>query len=127
MAGPVRRWPAMPAAVRQYVTAGGGYVGGHAAAETEPGWTFYRGLVGTGHSESSCANGSLRLDAPNFRPVGGGTLDATAGNNAWASRSVAVSVAAGSHKLFPVFRGVTGGPTSGLATLNWVAFAPASP
>ncbi len=37
-------------AFQQYVTAGGGYVGVHAAAETEPDWTFYRGLVGTGVS-----------------------------------------------------------------------------
>ena len=37
-------------AFQQYVTTGGGYVGVHAAAETEPEWTFYRGLVGTGVS-----------------------------------------------------------------------------
>ncbi|MEV6636726.1 ThuA domain-containing protein [Actinoplanes sp. NPDC051470] len=35
-------------AFQEYVTDGGGYVGVHAAAETEPSWTFYRNLVGTG-------------------------------------------------------------------------------
>jgi PKD repeat protein len=69
----------------------------------------------------------VRLDAPDGELVGSGTLNATAGNSAWTSQNVAVDAAAGSHKLFLVFRGVAGGPTTGLANLNWVEFAPASP
>ena len=37
---------AQQAAFEDYVTAGGGYVGVHAAAETEPDWPFYQNLVG---------------------------------------------------------------------------------
>ncbi|MET0494031.1 MAG: ThuA domain-containing protein, partial [Actinoplanes sp.] len=40
--------PTQENAFAGYVYAGGGYVGVHAAAETEPQWTFYRDLVGTG-------------------------------------------------------------------------------
>jgi PKD repeat protein/glucose/arabinose dehydrogenase/type 1 glutamine amidotransferase len=39
--------PAGEAAFERYVTAGGGFVGVHAAAETEPNWAFYQNLVGT--------------------------------------------------------------------------------
>lgn len=39
--------PAQEAAFEGYIRAGGGYVGVHAAAETEPDWPFYQQLVGT--------------------------------------------------------------------------------
>ena len=39
--------PAQEAAFEGYIRAGGGYVGVHAAAETEPDWAFYQQLVGT--------------------------------------------------------------------------------
>ncbi|SMD19211.1 ThuA domain-containing protein [Kibdelosporangium aridum] len=39
--------PAQEAAFESYVRAGGGWVGVHAAAETEPDWPFYRDLVGS--------------------------------------------------------------------------------
>jgi cytochrome c len=65
----------------------------------------------------------LRLDSPTGPLVGTATLNATAGNNAWASQSVPLgSQPAESHKLFLVFQPVTGGPTTGLVNLNWVEF-----
>ncbi|MBP2326184.1 PKD repeat protein/glucose/arabinose dehydrogenase/type 1 glutamine amidotransferase [Kibdelosporangium banguiense] len=39
--------PAQESAFEGYIRAGGGYVGVHAAAETEPDWQFYQDLVGT--------------------------------------------------------------------------------
>ena len=39
--------PAQENAFESYIRAGGGYVGVHAAAETEPDWAFYQDLVGT--------------------------------------------------------------------------------
>ncbi|HEU5471469.1 MAG TPA: ThuA domain-containing protein [Actinophytocola sp.] len=39
--------PTQENAFEGYIRAGGGYVGVHAAAETEPDWAFYQGLVGT--------------------------------------------------------------------------------
>ncbi len=38
---------AQEGAFESYIRAGGGYVGVHAAAETEPDWAFYQALVGT--------------------------------------------------------------------------------
>ena len=65
----------------------------------------------------------LRVDAPDGPLVATATLNATAGNNSWASQSVPVSYPAGSHRLYLVFRPVTGGPTTGLVNLNWVEFS----
>jgi PKD repeat protein/glucose/arabinose dehydrogenase/type 1 glutamine amidotransferase len=45
--------PAQEAAFEAYFRAGGGYVGVHAAAETEQDWTFYRDVVGTGVAGAS--------------------------------------------------------------------------
>ncbi|MBB5787933.1 ThuA domain-containing protein [Jiangella mangrovi] len=42
------------AAFTRYIQAGGGYVGLHSAAQSEPGWDWYAGLVGTtvtGHAD----------------------------------------------------------------------------
>jgi type 1 glutamine amidotransferase len=38
--------PSQQAAFESHVTAGGGYVSVHAAAETEPDWALYQDLVG---------------------------------------------------------------------------------
>ncbi|GAB1513406.1 ThuA domain-containing protein [Actinophytocola sp. KF-1] len=67
----------------------------------------------------------LRLDSPAGPLVTTATLAATSGNNAWASQSVPVSQPAGGHRLYLVFRSVTGGPATGLVNLNWVEFTPA--
>jgi cytochrome c len=65
----------------------------------------------------------LRLDSPDGPLVATATLAATSGNNSWASQSVPVDQPAGAHRLYLVFRPVSGGPTTGLVTLNWVEFA----
>ncbi|GAA4713024.1 ThuA domain-containing protein [Phytohabitans rumicis] len=44
---------AQEGAFEAYFRAGGGYVGVHAAAETEADWTFYRNVVGTGVASAS--------------------------------------------------------------------------
>ncbi|MEU4164087.1 ThuA domain-containing protein [Actinoplanes sp. NPDC026670] len=41
------------AAFETYIQGGGGFVGVHAAAETEPGWTFYRNLLGAAATSAS--------------------------------------------------------------------------
>lgn len=41
------------AAFEAYVQGGGGFVGVHAAAETEPGWTFYQSLLGAAATSAS--------------------------------------------------------------------------
>jgi hypothetical protein len=64
----------------------------------------------------------LRLDSPTGPVVATATLLATSGANAWTSQSVPVSQPAGTHRLYLVFRQVTGGPATGLANLNWVEF-----
>ncbi|MDR7328269.1 MULTISPECIES: ThuA domain-containing protein [Catenuloplanes] len=67
---------------------------------------------------------TLRLDAPDGPIVGSATLAATASGTTWASQTVPVSAAPGSHRLYLVTGGVEGGPTTGLFNLNWVEFAP---
>ncbi|MCX4472537.1 ThuA domain-containing protein [Micromonospora sp. NBC_01655] len=64
----------------------------------------------------------LRLDSPTGALVTSATLNATTGTSVWASQTVPVSQAAGSHKLYLVFKPVAGGPTTGLFNLNWVEF-----
>src|ERR1041384_8347732 len=41
------------AAFERYVRGGGGFVGVHAAVETEPGWSFYTGLLGASAAATS--------------------------------------------------------------------------
>jgi PKD repeat protein/glucose/arabinose dehydrogenase/type 1 glutamine amidotransferase len=65
----------------------------------------------------------LRLDSPTGPLAGTATLAATSGTNAWASQSIAVDQPVGAHRLYLVFRNVTGGPATGLLNLNWVEFA----
>ncbi|WP_432973918.1 ThuA domain-containing protein [Dactylosporangium sp. CA-233914] len=66
----------------------------------------------------------LRLDSPTGPVVATATLNATAGNNAWASTAVPVSQPAGTHRLYLVFTAVPGGPATGLVNINWVEFTP---
>ena len=68
----------------------------------------------------------LRVDAPDGPLVGSGTLNATSGTNSWASQQVGVDHPAGTHQLYLVFRSVEGGPTTGLANLNWIEFGPSA-
>jgi cytochrome c len=76
------------------------------------------GTVGTPR-----AGVELRLDSPTGPVVATATLAATSGNNSWASQSIPVDQPAEPHRLYLVFRSVTGGPATGLFNLNWVEFA----
>ncbi|BCJ73877.1 hypothetical protein CS0771_34210 [Catellatospora sp. IY07-71] len=52
-------------AFQSYIAAGGGYVGIHAAADTEYDWAWYGGLVGAYfHSHPAIQNAQLRVEAP---------------------------------------------------------------
>jgi type 1 glutamine amidotransferase len=52
-------------AFQNYIAAGGGYVGIHAAADTEYDWAWYGGLVGAYfHSHPAIQNAQLRVEAP---------------------------------------------------------------
>jgi hypothetical protein len=64
-----------------------------------------------------------RLDAPDGPVLTTATVNATAGNNAFASTSVPITDPGGTHKLYLVFQTVLGGPASGFGNLNWVEFA----
>jgi cytochrome c len=87
------------------------------------------GTVTLRHSGGSAATAGtaragveLRLDSPTGPVVATATLNATTGNNAWASTAVPVSQPAGPHRLYLVFTAVPGGPATGLVNLNWVEF-----
>lgn len=69
----------------------------------------------------------LRVGSPTGTVVATATLNATSGNNSWASQSVPVSHPAGTQRLYLVFGAVPGGPTTGLINLNWVEFGTATP
>ncbi|BCB79200.1 hypothetical protein Pflav_056100 [Phytohabitans flavus] len=60
--------PAQEAAFEAYFRAGGGYVGVHAAAETEQDWTFYRNVLGTGVSGVSGVDGATVKVADRAHP-----------------------------------------------------------
>ncbi|MFC7762389.1 ThuA domain-containing protein [Catellatospora bangladeshensis] len=52
-------------AFQSYIASGGGYVGIHAAADTEYDWSWYGGLVGAYfHSHPAIQNAQLRVEAP---------------------------------------------------------------
>ncbi|GIG00003.1 ThuA domain-containing protein [Catellatospora citrea] len=52
-------------AFQNYIAAGGGYVGVHAAADTEYDWPWYGGLVGAYfHSHPAIQNAQVRVEAP---------------------------------------------------------------
>ena len=64
----------------------------------------------------------LRLDAPDGPILTTLTVNATTGNADYASQSFPLADPGGTHRLFLVFQGVPGGPTTGLLNLNWVEF-----
>jgi transposase InsO family protein len=64
-----------------------------------------------------------RLDAPDGPVLTTATVNATAGNNAFASTSVPITDPGGTRKLYLVFQTVLGGPAGGFGNLNWVEFA----
>jgi PKD repeat protein/glucose/arabinose dehydrogenase len=64
----------------------------------------------------------LRLDAPDGPILSTVTINATTGNADYASQTFPISDPGGTHRLYLVFRSVTGGPTANLFNLNWVEF-----
>jgi cytochrome c len=64
----------------------------------------------------------LRLDAPNGPLVTTVTINATTGNTDYASQTFPITDPGGTHRLYLVFRGVTGGPATNLFNLNWLEF-----
>jgi PKD repeat protein/type 1 glutamine amidotransferase len=64
----------------------------------------------------------LHLDSPTGPIVTTATLNATTGNNDYSSQTFPLTDPGGTHRLYLVFRGVSGGPTSNLINLNWVEF-----
>jgi type 1 glutamine amidotransferase/PKD repeat protein len=64
----------------------------------------------------------LHLDSPTGPLVTTATINATTGNNDYASQTLPITDPGGTHRLYLVFRGVTGGPTANLFNLNWVEF-----
>jgi hypothetical protein len=64
----------------------------------------------------------LHLDAPSGPILSTVTINSTTGNNDYASQTFPISDPGGSHRLYLVFRNVTGGPTSNLFNLNWLEF-----
>ncbi|WP_238015971.1 ThuA domain-containing protein [Dactylosporangium sp. AC04546] len=64
----------------------------------------------------------LRLDSPTGPVVATATLNATTGNNDWASTAVPVAQPVGSHRLYVVFAAAPGGPATSLVNLNWLEF-----
>ena len=64
----------------------------------------------------------VRLDSPTGAVLTTATLTATTGTGAYASQTVPIADPGGSHRLYLVFRPVTGGPTANLVNLNWIEF-----
>ncbi|MEN3308341.1 MAG: cytochrome c [Micromonosporaceae bacterium] len=64
----------------------------------------------------------LHLDAPTGPILSTVTINATTANTDYASQTFPISDPGGSHRLYLVFRSVTGGPTANLFNLNWVEF-----
>ncbi|HEY7486890.1 MAG TPA: ThuA domain-containing protein [Streptosporangiaceae bacterium] len=64
----------------------------------------------------------LRLDAPNGPVVTTATINATTGNNDYASQTFPITDPGGTHRLYLVFQSVSGGPATNLLNLNWAEF-----
>jgi cytochrome c len=64
----------------------------------------------------------LRLDAPTGPLVSTVTINATTGNNDFVSQQFPIADPGGTHRLYLVFRPVSGGPASNLFNLNWIEF-----
>ena len=65
----------------------------------------------------------LRLDSPTGPVVSTSTITATDGANSYATQSFPLTDPGGTHRLYLVFQGVSGGPTSNLFNLNWMEFS----
>ncbi|MBO0870272.1 MAG: carbohydrate-binding protein, partial [Micromonosporaceae bacterium] len=64
----------------------------------------------------------LHLDSITGPLLTTATINATTGNNDYSSQTVPVTDPGGSHRLYLVFRGISGGPTTNLLNLNWIEF-----
>jgi cytochrome c len=64
----------------------------------------------------------LRLDAPDGPVLTTATINATTGNNDYATQTFPLTDPGGTHRLYLVFQPVSGGPASNLLNLNWVEF-----
>jgi hypothetical protein len=64
-----------------------------------------------------------RLDAADGLVLTTATVNATAGNNAFAGPSVPITDPGGTHELYLVFQTVLSGPAGGFGNLNRVEFA----
>lgn len=63
----------------------------------------------------------LRLDAPDGPVVTTANITAT-GTGTYATQTFPLTDPGGTHRLYLVFQGVSGGPTSNLFALNWMEF-----
>ncbi len=61
----------------------------------------------------------LRLDAPDGALLATVTVLDTGGANTYASQTTPIADPGGTHRLYLVFRSITGGPTTSLFNLNW--------
>jgi PKD repeat protein len=64
----------------------------------------------------------LRLDAPDGPVLSTLTVNATAGNNDFASQTFPITDPGGTHRLYLVFQTAPAGPATNLFNLNWVEF-----
>jgi cytochrome c len=117
--------------------------GGQAASAIDPGDYFalnnryylgnmtkqitlrYAGGSATNTAGNPRTGFDVRLDSPTGQIVGGGTLVSTgANNNTYTSQTFPLDFT-GSHRLYVVFRSITGpgAPTTAMGLVNWVEFA----
>jgi cytochrome c len=64
----------------------------------------------------------IHLDSPTGPLAATIPIAATAGTSSYASQTTPVTDPGGTHRLYLVFRSVTGGPTTNLLALNWLEF-----
>jgi PKD repeat protein len=62
----------------------------------------------------------VRLDAPDGPVLTTATVNATTGNNSYATQTFPITDPGGTHRLYLVFQAVPGGPETGLFNLNWI-------
>ena len=68
------------------------------------------------------ASVEVRLDAVDGPLLTTATIQGTAGATAFASTQVPITNSGGLHKVYLVFRSVTGGATNNFFNLNWSEF-----
>jgi hypothetical protein len=64
----------------------------------------------------------VHLDAVDGPLLTTATVPATAGPTAYASHTVPIADPGGAHRIYLVFRPVSGGPGNNFFNLNWVEF-----